>query len=262
MKSNSKNRFIVLMLAIVMAFSMVVGVVLFASSTTAQANVSVSTNDFWLESGARIRLNDGYQTNGIGYTFQIKASAYKDYNTKYGSNIKYGILIAPKEYNLTKDTVFGENAQYDWAVKDANGKWQYTDKGKTRIANFEASIMAEGTAIVGGQSVAVNYFYGSMINLKTENITKEFQGVAYIGYSDDGVKYEYLFADSNDNVRSMAYIAQLAVLDNNVGCLEDDEKTTLQTDYLDKITSVVSNLTIENYFKQADGSYVLDVWPS
>ncbi len=207
----------------------------------------VPETDFWLEDGASVRYGtvDGKKVSGLRYTFQIKKSVYDAHN----DYTKYGILIAPKAYELTPANVFGASAIYDWAEK-VDGEWKYTGT-KTRIANLPAEKFEDDTLL----GVAVKQFYGSLIDLKDTNIAKEFRGVAYVGTSTDGVNYTYEFVTNESNVRSMAYVAQLAKADPESGA---DLKSDMDTLYLSKVATVASSYKTEYYFEQADGSYAID----
>ena len=212
----------------------------------------VPATDFWLEEGAAVRYGtskDGDQISGLRYTFQIKTSVYEA-NNDY---TQYGILIAPATYELTPANVFGDAAIYDWAVK-VNGEWTYdTTSTKTRIANLPAEIFED--EMVG--TVAVKQFYGSLVDLKESNITKEFRGIAYVGKSTDGVNYTYEFVTDESNIRSMAYVAQRAKEDPESSA---ELKAAMDTLYLSKasVLATASSYKTEYYFEQADGTYALD----
>ena len=93
--------------------------------------------------------------------------------------------------------------------------------------------------------------FASIVDLKPENIANEFIGVGYIQYTLNG-KVEYQFTDSNDNVRSMALVAQTYIEKNP----NDDCNAILQTAYLDKVVSVESKYTTEYYLENAEGQFV------
>lgn len=240
---------------------------------TNNASANAQGNDFWLVDGASVRF--GSMGNGIRYTFQITEDSYDDYN----AYTKFGILIAPEDTltagkELTPANVFGADGAtpiYNWAVKDTDGNWSYTNEaGKTQIVNLETNSFVDNTAVVGGETVAVKEFYGSLVNLldgtydevknpySVNNVAREFRAVGYVGESTDGVHYTYTFVGDEDNVRSMAYVAQEAITYTGEGALEGSEKEELQKTYLDKVNTVASNYTVEYYLEQADGSFAVD----
>ena len=246
----------------------------FAVSVIAMGVLSMNGNvvadaantTFWLKDGASVRV--GTNGNGIRYTFQITEEAYNAYN----GYTKFGVLIAPEDYltagkELTPANVFGENAIYNWAVQDASGKYTYTEEaGKTQIVNLETKKLDDSTVTINNQTVAVKEFHGSLINIldgydeatgleTANNLDREFRGVGYVGVSENGVDYTYTFVGDNDNVRSIAYVAQLALEDAESG-LTGDQKEWLQENYIDPITDNEISYTQEYYLEQEDGSYV------
>lgn len=260
---NTKNtktiiwhkKLVAIMIALLMLVTLAVGFVQKESEAPvlgAAEMTEVPATDFWLEDGAAVRYGKnaaGEQVNGLRYTFQIKSSVYAA-NNEY---TKYGILIAPKDYNLTPETVFGDSAIYDWAEK-VNGEWVYDEAStKTRIANLPAEVFEDDTLA----GVEIKQFYGSLTGLKEANIVKEFRGVAYVGKSSDGVKYTYEFVSNDTNVRSMAYVAQCAKEDPESSA---DLVRDMDTLYLNKasVLATASSYTTEYYFEQANGEYAIN----
>lgn len=258
---NTKNtktiiwhkKLVAIMIALLMLVTLAVGFVQKESEAPVLGvaeMTEVPATDFWLEDGAAVRYGKnaaGEQVNGLRYTFQIKSSVYAA-NNEY---TKYGILIAPKDYNLTPETVFGDSAIYDWAEK-VNGEWVYNGT-KTRIANLPVEVFEDDTLA----GVEIKQFYGSLTGLKEANIVKEFRGVAYVGKSSDGVKYTYEFVSNDTNVRSMAYVAQCAKEDPESSA---DLVRDMDTLYLNKasVLATASSYTTEYYFEQANGEYAIN----
>jgi len=222
-----------------------------------------NTYDYWLDYGASVRF--GSQGNGIRYTFQVRESAYETLMKTY-SDVTFGIIIAPEVYDLTIANVFGDSAIYGWAERNEDGTWQeYTDTTKIRIANLQADCLIDKTIEKDGETIDVKQFYGSLINLKPTNITKEFQGVGYVGVRNaDTEKYSYTFVGDESNIRSMSYVAQKAIEYDNMLATDHEDKlkpeslSFLQQNYVDAVNTVASNYTVEYYFEQADGSFVID----
>ncbi len=222
--------------------------------------ISVETeNAFWLVPGARIRYADDGVT-GISYRFQIKDSIYQNNKTDYVA-VKYGILIAPKEYDLSYEKVFGNDAIYDWAEKDQNGEYVYSGDGsKTRIVNLEATALKRDYATVNGEKTAVRYFNGNMVNIKPSNLTREFQAKGYFAYSTDGVSYTYVdqFVGNEDNVRSIVYVAQQALQDQSADAPTNAQKELLTETYLTQdVLQTTTTYTTEHYIQQANGEYTV-----
>lgn len=215
---------------------------------TAKAENQAESAIAWLEDGASVRF--GSAGNGLRFTMQIKASEFDETAT-------YGILIAPEEgYTLNEANVFGANAVYNWAVKGEDGKWSYTaEAGKTQIVNLVTEGFNDDTVVINGETVEVKEFYGSLVNLNELNIAKEFRAVGYIRTGTEG-NYDYTLVGDSDNVRSMAYVAQLAIEDTTDTAPTAAQKTQLQTMYVDKVTNNPASYTQEYYLQQANGEYV------
>ena len=227
-------------------------------------NADAATETAWLADGASVRYGD--KGNGLRFTFQT---------TAYDENATYGILIAPnsytKTYALNAENVFGANgatAKYNWAVKDVNGEWVYTaEAGKKQIINLETEGLVDKEVTIDGKTVAVKEFYGSIINLldgtydevtnpnSVNNIAREFRAVGYIRTGSEG-NYSYQFVGDEDNVRSMAYVAQRAIEYTGKDELSAEAKQSLDTMYVSKVTNQAASFTQEYYLEQEDGSFV------
>jgi len=259
--TNIKNKLLsiaVCLLLLVSMFGLGISFNQTSSVPVKAETISVETeNDFWLVPGARIRYADDGVT-GISYRFQIKDSVYQSNKTDYDA-VKYGILIAPKEYDLSYENVFGNDAIYDWAEKDVNGDYVYSGS-KTRIVNLEATSLKADYAVVNGEKTAVRYFNGNMVNIKTANLTREFQAKGYFAYSTDGgTSYTYvdtLVGDEN-NVRSIVYVAQMAIQDKSADAPTASQKELLETTYItETVLQTVTSYVTEHYTR-IDGKDVL-----
>ena len=210
------------------------------NASAEEVNNTVNTVNFQMTSGASIRIDantqDGKDENGIRYQIKMPDSEYKalESNSAYDS-VSYGILIAPNEYvtkygALDKANVFGKEAVYDWAVKNENGNWVYEGDGsKTRIMNFESDILSPWS-----KDETVRTYFGSIVNLDETNLPRDFVGVGYIKYTKDGVT-DYVFAQANDNVRSMSQVARLAYADTSANALDQTTKDELKKTYIDDV---------------------------
>lgn len=204
-------------------------------------NNTVETVAFQMEVGASIRLaEDG---NGIRYRVKMPAAEYTalEQNETY-SSVDYGILVAPADYEvkygeLNKENVFGIDkngnsvtAKYDWAVKGEDGNLQYSGDGtKTRIMNFCTSALTEYTQSDGAEMCGYN---GAIINIHPDNIVRNFVAVGYIRYTLSTGETDYLFAERNDNIRSMAEVARRAINSSDV---DSNAKALLKEKYLENV---------------------------
>ena len=221
----------------------------------AEETITADSVTFETEKGASVRISDAEDGNGLRYGIRMPAEDYADLRAAY-DEVSFGILIAPADYveeygELNAQTVFGVGGEqvYDWAVKDENGVWQY-DGDKIRIVNFETA----GLFVSETDESAVVY-YGSLVDLLENNIAREFVGTGYIKYTNAG-STSYRFAAENDNVRSMAYVAQMAIADDS-GSVTAEQKQKLQSLYIDKVADMPVNYKVEHYLETKADEYTL-----
>ena len=153
-----------------------VGCIVFAGMGV-KANAS---GTFEMKSGASVKVGTD---NGLRFTAVLPASEYENGAT-------YGMLIAPEDYvrtnDLTVENVFGENAVYDYAVKNEQGEWAYFGT-KTRIINVTYDTLP--TDENGDYLIK-----GSILSLKDNNIARNFVGRAYKRTGTEG-SYVYEMAN-------------------------------------------------------------------
>ena len=230
-----------------------------------QVNNTVDTVSFQIVSGAAIRLDsnaqDGKDENGIRYQITMPDSEYKalERNAAYAS-VSYGILIAPNDYvtkygALDKENVFGNDAAYDWAVKNEDGEWVYNGS-KTRIMNFETDTLSPWS-----KDETVRTYFGSIVNLDETNIPRSFVGVGYMKYTMANGDTDYVFAAANDNVRSMSQVARSAYADTSANALPQSTKDTLKKTYIDDVYGKTFdfNKTTDTYYVSSyDGNVSIE----
>ena len=168
-----------------------------------------------MEKGAAVRIADDGNANlsGIRYSFSMSASDYDalSKSDKY-TDVKYGVFIAAASYNSTGKEIadethlVGSNAIYYWQVgTNESGEPVYN---VTPSAGMRRIICAEGDAMAV-KADGKAYFYGSVVKMKDENLRREYIGVGYLKYVENGETH-YKFATANDNVRSIEYVAREA----------------------------------------------------
>ena len=221
----------------------------------AEETITADSVTFETEKGASVRISDAEDGNGLRYGIRMPAEDYADLRAAY-DEVSFGILIAPADYveeygELNAQTVFsvGGEQVYDWAVKDENGAWQY-DGDKIRIVNFETNEL-----FVSETDESAVVYHGSLVNLLENNIAREFVGTGYIKYTDAG-STSYRFAAKNDNVRSMAYVAQMAIADDS-GSVTAEQKQKVQSLYIDKVADMPVNYKVEHYLETKADEYTL-----
>ena len=145
-----------------------------------------------LQEGASVRMSD---PTGIRFTGTVDRSYYDRLVKDYGKdNVKMGILITPTEY-LDNVDEFTKEALDAWNVE------------KTKYLEIDANaILTDGNA-----TYRINC---AMVNIKTENVLREFSARLYVKITNDG-KTEYLYSgfSKTSNSRSIAYVASAALSD-------------------------------------------------
>lgn len=218
------------------------------ANADAATPVIAQTATLTMTKGASIRIPATFSTTEAGIRWEIRMSA-SDYNglKAENENVSFGVLIAPVEYHTQHPlndaaNLTGDTAVYNWATPSAENEsgWEYTpENGKTRIVNLstkEMTLTTDATEYV---------WYASLINLLGNNYARNFIGVGYI-YDGE----EYRFAQENDNVRSISYVAQQYVSAN-----ADTEKAkTVKTLYIDPYLGNDTTYTVEHVKISADGT--------
>ena len=232
----------------------VIGGVAFSCGSTIIGNAYANENAFDLAQidmmkGASVRYyTDDATTKESGIRFSsiidfAQYEALEAMESSEGVKVSYGMVIAPYEYyqnvEFNEATIFGVNGdkKYTWdgdSVEDATAY--------TKIAH-----VTYDSLIVSKQAGYENYYElkGSLINIKEENLTKEFIGRGYIKYESNGVT-KYKFATysndlANDNVRSIVYVSQLAI-DTN-----DEASSWLDKNYVQEVADQTTSYTVETY---------------
>ncbi len=197
--------------------------------------------NFTMQKGASIRIgNDG---NGIKFTTLIDKVAYQKL-IDGGYTLSFGTFIMPKDYittynaDISYETVFGDNAKYCWGGEVA---------GKTEILHRTALI---------NENFLENYhsITYSIVNIKEDNLNREFIGRGYVKCVKDG-KIEYIFADYTDNdidenSRTMVTIAQKALDDSS----SVNMSYNLRQQYLNKLKGTEVSYTVKHVYFSGNGN--------
>ena len=198
-------------LSILFAVCLSFAVLPFASAKADDAALPEVT----MKHGASIRLSttgtDG-SDSGIKFAFSMSAEDYAALSASdVYTDVKYGVFIAAASYNVTGKEIadethlVGDNAIYYWQVGETDGEPVYN---VTPAAGMKRIICAEGDAMAT-ETDGKAYFYGSVVNMKDENLRRDYIGVGYVKYTVNGETH-YKFAAADDNVRSVETVARVA----------------------------------------------------
>ena len=149
--------------------------------------------------GASVRLVEG--SNGIRFasTFSIELIKYVNEMKDDDTKLQYGTLILPTDVlnTVNNKSAFNVNTLISSGLEEGTG---YVD-----------IIAKDGFSEDESGNVTIR---AALVNLKEENFDRALSAVSYIKYVKDGHDV-YVFSNysSDDNSRSMAYIAQAALND-------------------------------------------------
>ncbi len=205
---------ILTVLAVVFVLSLLPVLLPFALTAEAIGETGAGIPDFTMDVGAAARITVGDDNGsdcGIRYSFSLTAEEYENLkNSTTFSDVRFGVFIAAASYNVAgkeiadETHVSGANAIYYWKVSETeSGENVYNvtpDVGMRRI------ICAEGDAMKIDEDGRAR-FYGSVVGMKDSNLRREYIGVGYVRYVENGETH-YKFAVANDNVRTMEDIAR------------------------------------------------------
>lgn len=249
-------------LSVLCLFFVVTGMAFAANTALAEnSQTGGAFSSFAIDEGAYVYApstgEDSEKTNGLRYRVYMDKTAYENLSSSGFTDIKFGMLIAPAEgYSLTQENVFGDEAIYDWAIKQEDGSYVYSGTGtKKRIMNFYTQEL-----LASGKNDDEVEFYGAIVNIKdgtaegdaTNNLARDFRGVGYVEYKD-GEEVKYIMLTNENTVRSIAYVSQLAIADESENAPDETTKNWLNDSYISKAPAV--KYTVEHYKQNADGTY-------
>ena len=205
---------ILTVLAVVFVLSLLPVLLPFALTAEARGETGVGIPAFTMDIGAAARITVGDDSGsdcGIRYSFSLTAEEYENLkNSTTFSDVRFGVFIAAASYNVAgkeiadETHVSGANAIYYWKVSEnENGEDVYNVTPKVGMRRI---ICAEGDAMKIDEEGRAR-FYGSVVGMKDTNLRREYIGVGYVRYVENGETH-YKFAAANENVRTMEDIAR------------------------------------------------------
>ena len=204
--------------------------------------VRVGFEDFVMENGAAVRTEKD-SVNGLRFSAEMSADTYNNLTAKGAT---FGMVIVPKDYitegyELTAANLFGVNAKY--SATAAVGANQAVRRMLLLDNLTPANRDTDG-----------NYeIYGAITDILTNNLTREFVGIAYVYVDETYILASYYGNEMENNMRSIYYVAQKAIdAGDNVGAV--------QTKYIDEFHNYVQDAGATykvsytvNYIKTANG---------
>lgn len=163
----------------------------------------VAKQNFVMDEGAAVRISE--DTLGLKFTSFLNKDLYDNAISTYGEdNVVVGMFILPKDYIETYGEISLDTIMNVYAPN------QIID-GRVTIAFLQGAVV--DSKVNGYYSIS-----GSINNIKAENLTREFVGVAMLTINSGSVPTfafsDYANCDINNTARSAAYVAQMAVANN------------------------------------------------
>ncbi|MBQ8406233.1 MAG: hypothetical protein IJX09_06240, partial [Clostridia bacterium] len=184
--------------------------------------VRVGFEDFVMEEGAAVRVA-GDEVNGLRFSAEISADTY---NSLQAQGATFGMVIVPRDYitdgyELTVANLFVSPKYSATAAAGANQAIRrmllldnLTPSDRDKDGNYE--------------------IYGSITDILTNNLTREFVGVAYACINGEYILASYYGNDMENNARSIYYVSQKAI---EVG----DNASAVETKYIKTFNDYVAS---------------------
>lgn len=219
----------------------------------------VDVSSFRMDYGASVRFKATDNQIGIRFTASMEESVYDGLEALQTETVQvnYGMIIVPADMAEIVENpylAFGDN----YTLTDCNEDSDECVCGKTHIASvsYERLYPKNGEATIRG----------SLVNIKTQNVTRAFVGIGYIEYNNDGActyqvaKWALNEAEEagsenvDNNMRSMTHVSQLAI-----EAKQDDGDNTLYNNYVKTIAESGKQYkyTVKHYLPIGEnGAYV------
>ncbi len=231
----------------VCALACLAGGMLFANGNVTASADAIDPASFAMVNGAQIRVyNDDMTNNGIRFVANISGADYAAI-TEGATNVSAGVFIMPEdfvdEYGALTEANTVAGTAYTWEGKD-----DQTGKKIIHVAS---------TVVENGSDYQVK---GSVVNMKTANLNRDYVGQAYICV--DGT---YYFADPMTDGRSTVTVAQKALInaDTDAALAGDTEKQGCAKSYLSTYLtaqggSINYDIPTDVYVENSDGVLTKD----
>ena len=229
-----KNKLITV-LATIGCAALTVGAGLQVNTSVASAKEiggkTIST--FVMQNGADVRFkaNDADYKNGIRFSAMISADEYNTLEA-LSTDVNYGMVIIPADiiakegYALTVENVFGANSVY--CLNDSK---TCPCENKIHVASVEYETLSDDPNNAGYKVIR-----GSLVDILPTNLHREFTALAYIECGSEYIFADYYENNQANNTRSMTYVAQVAIKnDQDDGATQ--EEGTLYKGYVAPLLS-------------------------
>lgn len=191
---------------------------------TREMLVRIGFEDFVMIEGASVRITKD-DINGLRFGAEMSAKTYESLKAQ---NAEFGMVIVPRDYitegyELTAANLFGANAKYSATATAGAGQ---TVRKMLLLQDLTPSDSNKD----GKYEVC-----GAITDILTNNLTREFVGLAYVKLGTQYTMASYYADDIENNARSIYYVSQKAIEG-------EDNASAIQEKYIDAFEAYVKDL--------------------
>ncbi len=191
---------------------------------TREMVVRVGFEDFVMIEGASVRIAQD-DINGLRFGAEMSAKTYESLKAQ---NAEFGMVIVPRDYitegyELTAANLFGASAKYSATATAGAGQ------------TVRKMLLLQDLTPMDSNNDGKYEVCGAITDILTNNLTREFVGLAYVKLGTQYTMASYYADDIENNARSIYYVSQKAI---EVG----DNASAIQEKYIDAFDSYVSGL--------------------
>ncbi len=253
MKKLLKKAFVGTLMAAFCALASIGGIMVWNNTSVeakAEQNsdaVDVVVEDFVMEAGAAVRVaNDN--VNGLRFSTEFSEETY---NSLTSQNATYGMVIVPRDYitsgyELTAENLFGANAKY------ASGELENVPEGKKLMLNID-NLIPSDVDNDGRYEIRA-----AITDIRTENLTREFVGVGYVKVNDEYILAQYYANEMENNARSIYYVAQRAIDENNHASAVQTKYIAAYDAYVQSLGKTYNRTYTVNYITTVNGKSTME----
>jgi len=211
MKNTKRN-----VLTLILSFALIMCLALSVGLSVKPVSAATGTlTTFEVVEGAAIRRGtvdpetEEEINNGIRFASKVSIT---EFNALDGENtlVKVGMFIMPYDYierfgEINEDNCFGVSAGYTWTDKETASK-----DGAKQIIHLKSSAFIP--TLESGALADYYLIQGSVVNMKEQNLDREYVGCAYISVEKEGATTYYFAKGYAQNKRSPIDVSYNALL--------------------------------------------------
>ena len=197
-----------------LGFAMIAFAGLGVVTASAAEITSLDDINFEMIKGASIRVDES-EVTGIRFSAKMDLDELAWLNENY-KTVRFGTFIMPSEYgSFSATTLFSKDASFYWegGAEPKEGQQEILQM-YSKVYEFEDEETGETYARING----------SILEVDPSNYDRAFIGVGYMELTDNNGDTIYKLAKANDNERTILYVAQRA--------LEEEDWAETDSEYI------------------------------